>query len=128
MAILNHLTLTVTDPARSAAWYQALLGDASIIEREGPTWQRKRLQWPDGLVLGLTRHTATPTTDRFNHERVGLDHIGLGCASEAEVRSWADRMSALGVEHGPVEDVSYGWAVTARDPDGIAVEFFCLRA
>ncbi|MBM3687720.1 MAG: VOC family protein [Actinobacteria bacterium] len=127
MPPLNHLTLTVTDPARSAEWYQALLSEATIIEREGPTWQRKRLQWPDGLVLGFTRHRETPESDHFDHARVGLDHIGLGCASEAEVRSWADRMSALGVEHGPVEDVPYGWAVTARDPDGIAVEFFCLR-
>jgi len=127
MPALDHLTLTVIDPARSAAWYQALLGSATVIEREGPTWTRKRLRWPDGLVLGFTQHVGKTPNDRFDHERVGLDHIGLGCANEAEVRAWADRMSALGIEHGPVEDVPYGWAVTARDPDGIPVEFFCLR-
>ncbi|MFM7147810.1 MAG: VOC family protein [Actinomycetales bacterium] len=127
MPALDHLTLTVIDPARSAAWYQGLLGSATVIAREGPTWTRKRLQWPDGLVLGFTQHLGTTADDRFDHERVGLDHIGLGCATESEVRAWADRMSALGIDHGPVEDVPYGWAVTARDPDGIAVEFFCLR-
>ncbi|MFM8349758.1 MAG: VOC family protein [Actinomycetales bacterium] len=127
MPALDHLTLTVIDPARSAAWYQGLLGSATVIEREGPTWTRKRLQWPDGLVLGFTQHVGKTPNDRFDHERVGLDHIGLGCATESEVRAWADRMSALGIDHGPVEDVPYGWAVTARDPDGIAVEFFCLR-
>lgn len=127
MPLLHHLTLTVTDPARSAAWYQALLGEATIIEREGPTWKRKRLQWPDGLVLGFTEHAGTQPGERFDHQRIGLDHIGLGCATEEEVRSWADRLTALGIDHGPVEDVPYGWAVTARDPDGIAVEFFCLK-
>ena len=127
MPPLHHLTLTVTDAERSATWYQALLGDATVIEREGPTWIRKRLQWPDGLVLGFTRHLGTPAEACFDHERIGLDHIGLECANEAEVRSWADRMSDLGIHHGPVEDVPYGWAVTGRDPDGIAVEFFCPR-
>ena len=59
--------------------------------------------------------------------RSGLDHLGLGCTSEGAVQAWAHRMDELGVVHGPVEDVPYGWAVTARDPDGIPVEFFCAK-
>ena len=124
---LHHLTLSVTDAAASAAWYQQLLGEATVIRREGADWHRLRMQWPDGLVIGVTQHAATGADDRFDHHRVGLDHIGIGCATEADVRAWSARMDDLGVEHGPVEDVPYGWAVTARDPDGIAVEFFCPR-
>jgi catechol 2,3-dioxygenase-like lactoylglutathione lyase family enzyme len=122
---IHHLTLTVTDADRSAAWYQALLGPATVILREGPGWRRSRMQWEDGLVIGATEHDATPEGDTFTHARVGLDHIGIGCPSEADVRAWADHIDALGFVRGPVEDVPYGWAVTARDPDGIAVEFFC---
>jgi hypothetical protein len=33
----------------------------------------------------------------------------------------------LGFEHGPIEDVPYAWAVTARDPDNIPLEFFCAK-
>jgi glyoxylase I family protein len=124
---IHHVTLSVSNVDTSVAWYVALLGEAAIIERDGPTWKRKRLQWPDDLILGLTQHDSTSADDHFDFVRVGLDHIGLGCANEAEVRAWASRMDELGVEHGPVEDVAYGWAVTARDPDGIAVEFFCRR-
>ena len=124
---IHHLTLSVTDADRSAEWYQRLLGPASIVLREGPDWRRVRMQWPDGLVIGATQHDRTPADDRFDHTRVGLDHIGIGCASADDVRSWAQHMDALGIAHGPVEDVPYGWAVTARDPDGIAVEFFCLK-
>ena len=124
---VHHITLTVTDAERSAAWYQLLLGEASIVHREGPGWIRVRMQWPDGLVIGATQHEATGAGDRFDTTRVGLDHIGIGCPSEDAVRAWAARMDDLGIGHGPVEDVPYGWAVTARDPDGIAIEFFCAR-
>lgn len=124
---VHHITLTVTDAARSAEWYQRLLGEAAVIHRQGPGWTRIRMQWPDGLVIGATQHEATAADDRFDTTRVGLDHIGIGCPDEAEVRAWADRMDALGITHGPVEDVPYGWAVTARDPDGIAIEFFCAK-
>ena len=53
--------------------------------------------------------------------------LGLACSSEDDVRGWAERLDGLGVEHGPVETAPYGWAVTARDPDGIAVEVFCPK-
>jgi len=125
--LVHHVTLTVTDVDRSAEWFQRLLGPAELIRREGPTWERIRMQWPGGLVIGVTRHDATGEGS-FDCTRVGLDHRGLGCSSEAEVRGWKSRLEDLGMEHGPLEEVPYGWAVTARDPDGIAVEFFCLAS
>lgn len=124
---IHHLTLSVTDVERSAAWYQELLGPAEVTTREGPGWVRRRMAWPTGIVIGVTRHEATADGDVFAHARVGLDHVGLACSTEADVRDWAARLDQLGFEHGPVEDVPYGWAVTARDPDNIPVEFFCSR-
>jgi catechol 2,3-dioxygenase-like lactoylglutathione lyase family enzyme len=125
---LHHVTLSVTDVQASAQWYQRLLGESIIATREAPTWSRIRLQWPNGIIIVFTKHHATDAGDRFDHNRVGLDHIGLSCPSEAAVRAWAARLDELQFIHGPVEDVDYGWAVTARDPDGIAVEFFCRKA
>lgn len=125
---VHHITLSVTNVQSSAEWYRALLGDATIIEREGPDWKRLRLQWPSGLIVGFTQHEATDASARFDHTRVGLDHIGLECTSEEAVREWVVHLDALGVEHGPLEDVAYCWAVTARDPDGIAIEFFCPKS
>jgi glyoxylase I family protein len=122
--LVHHVTLTVSDVDRSAEWYQRLLGPASTVRREGPTWQRIRMQWPDGLVIGVTRHDATGH-QAFDCTVVGLDHVGLGCSTADEVRAWLARLDDLGMEHGPLEEVSYGWAVTARDPDGIPLEFFC---
>jgi catechol 2,3-dioxygenase-like lactoylglutathione lyase family enzyme len=124
---VHHVTLTVLDAERSAEWYQRVLGPAEAITRAGDGWHRIRMAWPDGLVIGVTAHETTAPEDAFDARRVGLDHIGLACTSEDEVRAWATRLDDLGVAHGPVEEAPYAWAVTARDPDGIAVEFFCPR-
>ncbi len=124
---VHHVTISVTDAETSAEWYQRLLGPAEITRREGADWTRIRMQWPSGLVIGATQHEGTSAGDRFDHTRVGLDHLGLACADEAEVRAWLELMDDLGIAHGPFEDAPYGWAVTARDPDGLPIEFFCLK-
>lgn len=125
---VHHITLSVTDVERSAAWYEALLGEAQRTNRAGDGWQRIRMSWPNGLIIGVTAHDATAANDEFDTTRVGLDHLGLACTSEDDVRAWAQRIDSLGFQRGPVEDVPYGWAVTTRDPDDIAVEFFCSRS
>jgi uncharacterized protein (TIGR00725 family) len=122
--VVHHVTLTVTDVEASSRWYQELLGPASLVPRSAPGWRRIRMQWPGGLVIGVTEHEGTPITDRFDHRRTGLDHVGLACSGEAQVRRWAERLDQMGAARGPVEDVPYGWAVTGRDPDNIPVEFF----
>jgi hypothetical protein len=38
---------------------------------------------------------------------------------------WAARLDELGIEHGQIKDASYGSGLSFRDPDGIALEFFC---
>jgi catechol 2,3-dioxygenase-like lactoylglutathione lyase family enzyme len=51
----HHLSLSVTDLARSTAWYQAVLGVEVIGEVEGKTFRRIRLRSPgDGVTLTLT--------------------------------------------------------------------------
>jgi catechol 2,3-dioxygenase-like lactoylglutathione lyase family enzyme len=125
---IHHITLTVVDKEVSAEWYQHLLGKASITAREGIGWTRTRLAWPSGLVIGLTENTKTKDRQRFDEGNIGLDHRGIGCESESEVRNWATKLDSLGFARGPVEDVSYCWAVTTRDPNGIPIEFFCLKS
>lgn len=127
LGAVHHVTLTVADATRSADWYQRVLGPADAAQRSGEGWERIRLAWPNGLVIGVTAYVDGAPNDAFDHRRIGLDHIGLACSSEDDVRGWAERLDGLGVEHGPVETAPYGWAVTARDPDGIAVEFFCPK-
>jgi glyoxylase I family protein len=124
---IHHVTFSVNDVERTAIWYKSLLGEATEIRREGPGWKRIRLTWSSGLAIGFTEYDGRTKGAKFSHLISGLDHIGLACISESEVRDWSRRLDELGFEHGLVEDVPYAWAVTARDPDNIPIEFFCPK-
>lgn len=125
--LLHHLTLTVTNIEDSITWYQRLLGPANAFERRGAEFRRVRLTWMNGLILGFTEHATTTSTDRFDHTRVGMDHVALGCRSKDDVEAWAHAIDECGFRRGPIEEVFYGWAVTARDPDDMPLEFFCFN-
>lgn len=126
--LIHHVTLTVSNVENSSRWYRDLLGDVGVVEGEGPGWKRRFMMWPGGLAIGVTEYESAPAADSFSHTTLGLDHVSLACASEAEVRQWGEKLDTLGFTHGPVEDAPYAWTVTARDPDNIPLEFFCVKS
>lgn len=128
MPVVHHLTYTVTDPLRSARFYQTLFGPGDAADRQGQGWTRIRVRWPVGLMIGFTRHESTPASESFDPARIGMDHAGFGCADEQEVRDWAARFDELGIPHGPIEETPYAVVVTGRDPDDIPIEFYWARS
>ena len=83
---IHHITLTVNDAEASATWYRSLLGEATVIHREGPGWKRVRLNFPSGLALGFTQHEATAKGEKFSH--LTLEEIN-GKRSQASSEFWA---------------------------------------
>lgn len=124
---LHHLTLTVTDLDRSAAWYQRALDLEHAADRDGRGWKRVLLRSRAGLVIGLTQHEGTTDADRFDHTRVGLDHLSIHCPDRNAVQAWSRHLDEVGIEHGEIIDSPTGHVLVTRDPDGIPVEFFSSR-
>ena len=50
----------------------------------------------------------------------------LPVTSRSELEAWQARLDGLGVANGGVVDAAYGSALSFRDPDNIALEFFAL--
>jgi glyoxylase I family protein len=123
----HHVTLTVTDLARSVAWYEQALRLNKIADREGDGWTRALLRAPSGLIIGLTEHAGGNADDHFDPTRVGLDHLSIGCADRSGVEAWAAHLDEVGVAHGEIADAAAGHVLVCRDPDGIPVEFFAAR-
>ncbi|MGJ6123622.1 VOC family protein [Mycolicibacterium sp. Y3] len=124
-AALNHVAVTVSDIGFSGPWYRALIGFDPVLDEHTDAGFR-HLVWAldGGTLFGIHQHDQAIEPGGFTEFRAGLDHVGFGCASRAELESWASRLDELGIAHGGVVDAHYGSGLSFRDPDGIALEFF----
>src|SRR5437764_1706650 len=106
---LGHVALTVKDCDASKPWYEALIGDAPVIDEDTGPWRHVVWALPGGSLLGIhDHHGKTSKDDRFDEYRVGLDHVGFHCATRADLESWAARLDQLGYGHAGVVDAPYG--------------------
>lgn len=126
---IAHLRLTVTDIERSRHFYESVFGWPVLLEvpENADEAIRSRLGFLFGGViydLGGTLLGLRPVgTDRFDEDRVGLDHIAFRVGSKAELAAAAARLDELGVPHEPAKDIGPSYILQFRDPDNIALEF-----
>jgi glyoxylase I family protein len=122
---LNHVALTVRDLRVSGPWYKALIGtEPALDEHTDAGFHHLVWAFDNGTLFGIHQHDRAAGEENFTEFQTGLDHVGFGCASRAELQSWVERLELLGVEHGGIVDAAYGSGLSFRDPDGIALEFF----
>ena len=128
----SHVRLTVTDIARSKAFYQQVFGwplaiDASdAVDEPGVTASKEQFyggavfQTPQGTLFGLRPVGSTA----FDSTRTGLDHISFAVASRADLEKAAEALTGAGIPHGEVTDLTdAGLAILSfQDPDDINVE------
>lgn len=120
---VHHVTLTVTDVQRSREFYTTILNFQPVAE-VGP-----RLLLSNGgmgLVIGPAPDPAHALSgDRFDENRVGLDHLSLSVGSRADLDEAVRIFDARGVPHGEIEDLGAGaglYVLAFRDPDNIQLE------
>ena len=112
---LNHVSLTVADRERSAAFYARHFGLTARVH-EDP--QRLILGAPDGALLALCEGDV-PDLPADNH-------FGFRAAGPDEVRSAREAFRAAGVAESEWQD-SHGFVrVQVLDPDGYRVEMFAM--
>src|SRR4051794_578238 len=110
---LHHVRLTVSDLARSRAFYEELLGFEVTAESSGDPSDPAVREDPaqlfggvvyqtNGILFGL-RPVAAPG-DTFDSERTGLDHLSFGVASRVDLEAAATSLAERGVTHGEVTD------------------------
>jgi catechol-2,3-dioxygenase len=119
----------VRDLSVSVPWYEALLDAKPALDEDtDPGFHHTVYLIGNGNLFGLHQHTTPAPDEQFSEYRVGLDHVAFGCADRAELERWESRLDELGIEHGGIKDASYGSGLSFRDPDGVALEFFCPPA
>lgn len=130
---IHHVRLTVTDIARSKAFYVAAFGTEPAMDfsdeagQPGVGESREKLYGGcvfdlGGQLLGL--RPVADGTDSFDSTRVGLDHVSFQVGSRDDLDAAAGRLGDAGVEHGEVTELDdAGLAILSfQDPDGINLE------
>lgn len=116
---LNHILLTISEVARSRAFYGDLLGFELHDIADGFYFVS------GGVAFFLFPSSQPIPNDRFNEFRIGLDHLAFTAPSEAALQLLAVRLKAAGVETKGVEVYHTGnHYVAFRDPDNIQLEYW----
>lgn len=120
---VHHLRLTVADVERSRAFYVDVLGFEHVMDLNPGAFLSNGSV---GLGLGPVPDPARAVPgDRFDENRVGLDHLSLGVGSRAELEAAARVLDERHVPRGEIKDLgpAFGLYVLAfRDPDNVQLE------
>ena len=126
---VHHLAITVTDLGRSVEWYSSLLGFQVVAD----LGESRKVLSNGTALLALTLPpdpSAAVDDDRFNENRVGLDHLSFGVGSRDELEQAIALFDEHGVSHGEIKDLgpAFGIYVLAfRDPDNVQLELSAPR-
>jgi catechol 2,3-dioxygenase-like lactoylglutathione lyase family enzyme len=129
---IHHLRLTVTDVGRSREFYTSLLGFQVAVESPPPGDPAEAETFKilfggvvmvrGNLIMGL--RPMAPEADRFDPDRVGLDHLSFSVPSRTDLEQAARLLDEQGVTHGEITRLP-GFAIDVlpfEDPDGIQLE------
>lgn len=136
---ISHLRVTVSDLARSRTFYTEVLGFDVMADSPPPVGhpdhdimefnlQGGVILKKGDLIFGL-RPMPDGGTDRFDEDRVGLDHVSFQVASVDELYKAAAYFDAHAIPHGEVKDLAGSgmFVLEFRDPDNIQLELAATR-
>ena len=129
---IHHLRLTVTDLERSREFYTGLLGFGIAAESPPPDDPSAAevfkilfggiVMIRGNLLMGLW--PMAPQGDRFDPDRVGLDHLSFGVFGRDDLEQAARLFDEHGVPHGEITTLA-GFGIDVlpfEDPDGVQLE------
>ena len=127
---VTHVALTVSDLDASVTWYRRLFDSEPVLDEDTGPFHHVVFALGGGMLFGLHTFPSPAAGDGrrcgFDEHNVGLDHVAFGCPDRSALQAWSRRLDDWGIKHGDIVDAHYGSGLSFRDPDNIALEFFCL--
>jgi glyoxylase I family protein len=122
---IGHIDLTVTDVARSARWWEEVMGFTLVAQHQREGFKVWNVFHPSFLAIGLVAFD-DPSTQRFDERTIGLDHLALRVPDRAALEAWASHLDRVGVAHSGIQDENGGPLIVFRDPDNIQLELWAF--
>jgi glyoxylase I family protein len=125
---VHHLRLTVSDVDRAVRFYTEVLGFTKLMDLNPGAFLSN-----GSVGLGIGPHPfpdrAQPN-DRFDENRVGLDHLSFAVASRAQLDEAVRVLDRRGVAHSEIRDLGEAFGICIlvfRDPDNVQLELSAPR-
>ena len=127
-----HVRITVTDIARSKAFYDQVFGWPAAVDASGQAAEPGVSESPEQFYGGTVYQTPQGTlfglrpvgNDVFDSARTGLDHVSFTVDSRAALARAYTALDEAGIPHGEIIDLAAaGLAILSfQDPDDINIE------
>jgi glyoxylase I family protein len=115
MTGFSHVQLLVNDVRASEQWYTIVLGMDRFAADDSIGYVALRHK-PSGVAIVLS------TRARTDSDESALDHLAFAVPDGSTLQSWADHLTAAGIEHNGVVLELGKPSLQLRDPDGNAIE------
>jgi glyoxylase I family protein len=126
---VHHFRLTVSNVDRSVKFYTEVLGFKKLLDLNPGAFLSN-----GSVGLGIGPHPFPEraiTGDRFDENRIGLDHLSFAVASRRALDDAVRVLDTHGVAHSEVRDLGDAFGiciVVFRDPDNVQLEVSGPRA
>lgn len=118
---VDHIVLTVSDVVKTKNFYSKIFGkpdsedDYSLMYRFGET-----------KLFFVLPHGNMPQGDRFNPNRIGLEHFAIGVRTLDDLKKIEEALSKNVIENSGIhiDKHSKKEKIWLNDIDGIRLEFF----
>lgn len=127
-----HVRITVTDIARSVAFYDSVFGWEKAVDQSANADDPQVNSSPEAFYGGVVYQTPQGTlfglrpvgTQTFDPDATGLDHVSFTVADRGALDAAAAAFDEAGIVHGEVMELTdAGMAILSfQDPDDINVE------
>ena len=121
---VHHFRLTVSDVDRACAFYTGVLGFRKVMDLQPGAFLTNGTI---GLGIGPSPDPARRGKgDRFDENRVGMDHMSFGVASRQALEEAVRVLDKHAVPHSEIRDLGDAFGIfilVFRDPDNIQLEF-----
>jgi glyoxylase I family protein len=120
---VHHFRLTVSNVDRAVRFYTGVLGFKKLMDLNPGAFLS------NGTVgLGIGPHPYPEKAiggDRFDENRIGLDHMSFGVSSRAALDDAVRVLDRHGVAHSEIRDLGEAFGICIlifRDPDNVQLE------
>jgi glyoxylase I family protein len=114
MTGFSHVQLLVSDVRASERWYATVLGMDRFAGDESTGYVALRHK-PSGVAIVLSAR-------KNDGVESALDHLAFAVPDGPTLETWADHLTAAGIEHSGVVLELGKPSLQLRDPDGNAIE------